>query len=99
MGFAVDPSVIGRRVQVDAGLDRVAVTWESRLVADRPRCWAARQVIADPGHRDAAAVLRREHRHVTAASGRGGALEVEQRSLDVYDALTGTGTGADREVA
>ena len=43
-------------------------------------------------------MLRREYRHVTAAAGgRGGALEVEQRSLDVYDALTGT--GADGEVA
>jgi hypothetical protein len=42
-------------------------------------------------------VLRREYRRVTAASSPGGALEVEQRSLDVYDALTSTGT--DGEVA
>ena len=90
--------MIGRRVRVHASLDRVTVTCEGRLVADHSRCWAARQVITDPGHRAAAGVLRREHRHVTAAaSGRGGALEVEQRSLDVYDALTST--GADGEVA
>ena len=74
------------------------MTCEGRLVADHPRCWAARQTVTDPGHRDAAAVLRREYRHVTAAAGgRGGALEVEQRSLDVYDALTGA--SADEEVA
>ena len=90
--------MIGRRVQVHASLDRVRVTCDGRLVADHPRCWAARQTIADPGHRDAAAVLRREYRHVTvAAGGRSGVLEVEQRSLDVYDTLTST--GADEEVA
>jgi hypothetical protein len=86
----VHPSVIGRRVRVHASLDRVRVTCDGRLVADHQRCWAARQTITDPGHRDAAAVLRREYRHVTAASSPGG-LEVEQRSLDVYDALTGPG--------
>ena len=92
--YSVHPSVIGRRVQVHASLDRVTVTCDGRLAAGHPRCWAARQTITDPGHRDAAAVLRREHRHVTAAaSGRGGALEAGQRSLDVYDALTSTGTG------
>jgi transposase len=95
--YSVHPSVIGRRVRVHASLDRVRVTCDGRLVADHPRCWAARQTITDPGHRDAAAVLRREYRRVAAASGHGGALEVEQRSLDVYDALTST--GADGEVA
>ena len=95
--YSVHPSVIGRRVRVHASLDRVRVTCDGRLVADHPRCWAARQTITDPGHRDAAAVLRREYRRVTAASSPGGALEVEQRSLDVYDALTST--GADGEVA
>ena len=90
---SVHPSVTGRRVQVHASLDRVTVTCDDRLVAGHPRCRAARQAITGPGHKDAAAVLRREHRHVTAAASGRGALEVEQRSLDVYDALTSTGTG------
>ncbi len=94
--YSVHPSAIGRRVRVHASLDRVTVTCEGRLAAGHPRCWAARQAITDPGHRDAAGVLRREYRHVTAASGRGGGgLEAEQRSLDVYDALTGTSCGGE----
>jgi transposase len=94
--YSVHPAVIGRRVEVHAGLDRVQVRCEGRLVADHDRCWAARQTITDPEHRKAADVLRREHRHVTAVGGtRGGGLEVEQRSLDVYDALTGADFGGE----
>jgi hypothetical protein len=84
---------------VHADLERVRVTCEGRLVADHQRCWAARQTITDPGHRKAADVLRRDHRHVTAVGSRrgggGDGLEVEQRSLDVYDALTGAGFGGE----
>ena len=100
--YSVDPSVIGRRVDVHAGLDRVQVRCEGRLVADHQRCWAANQTITDPEHRKAADLLRRDHRHITAVAGHhphgpggggggpgGGGLEVEQRSLEVYDALLG----------
>lgn len=104
--YSVHPAVIGRRVEVHADLERVRVTCDGRLVADHQRCWAARQTITDPDHRKAADVLRREHRHVTAVGIRqsagpgsggagGGDLEVEQRSLDVYDALTGADFGGE----
>jgi hypothetical protein len=90
--YSVHPAVIGRRVDVHADLETVRAFCDGRLVADHARCWAARQTITDPAHRAAADRLRRDHQHLTAAGGMaaraaGGALEVEQRSLDVYDAL------------
>jgi hypothetical protein len=101
--YSVHPSVIGRRVDVHVDLDRVRVSCGGRLVADHDRCWAARQTITDPEHRRAADVLRRQHRHITAVSSRSGEaggldageVEVQQRSLDVYDALTGPGFGGE----
>jgi hypothetical protein len=59
-----------------------------QLVADHERAWSWHQTITDPEHRAAADALRRR---------RVGGLrpvrepEVEQRSLDVYDAMLGTG--------
>jgi len=38
--YSVHPSVIGRRVEVIADLDRVQAFCEGRLVADHPRLWA-----------------------------------------------------------
>jgi transposase len=90
--YSVHPAAVGRRVNVHADLERVRVRWAGTLVADHDRCWAARQTITDPAHRAAADQLRRDHRHITAVDGpasrtMGGAVQVEQRSLDVYDAL------------
>jgi transposase len=101
--YSVHPSVIGRRVDVHADLDRVRVRCEGKPVADHPRCWAARQTITDPAHRKAADELRRDHRHLAAVgSDTGdlpGDLQVEERNLGVYDALLGTGDGFGGEVA
>jgi len=86
--YSVHPAVIGRRVEVIAGLDRVRVVSGGQLVADHERAWSWHQAITDPEHRAAADALRRR---------RVGVLrpvrepEVEQRSLDVYDAMLGTG--------
>jgi hypothetical protein len=99
--YSVHPAAIGRQVGVHASLEQVSVTCEGRVVASHPRCWASRQTITDPAHRDAAAALRRDYRHL-AAVGRGTAdLEVEERSLGVYDVLLGTGAapGTGGEVA
>jgi transposase len=88
--YSVHPAVIGRRVEVIAGLDRVRVLSGGQLVADHERAWSWHQTITDPGHHAAAAALRRQ---------RVGVLrpvrepEVEQRSLADYDALLGTGDG------
>jgi transposase len=61
--YSVDPSVIGRTVEVAAGLDEVTVTCQGRLAARHPRCWAAHQSITDPAHAAAAAQLRQARRH------------------------------------
>lgn len=58
--YSVDPSAIGRIVDVTADLNRVRVRLDGRVVADHPRVWARGMVITDPAHREVAAVLRRE---------------------------------------
>jgi transposase len=83
--YSVHPSVIGRRVDVAAGLDRVTVTAAGAAVADHDRCWASHQSITDPAHRRAAEVLR----------GRVNARPsvpamVQQRDLADYDRIFGT---------
>jgi transposase len=83
--YSVDPSVIGRRVEVTADLDRVRVWCDGRLVADHERCWARHQTISDPDHLDAAARLRAEHRSVT----RDEPAEVQLRCLADYDTAFG----------
>jgi transposase len=87
--YSVHPSVIGRRVEVVADLDRVRVHCEGRVVADHERIWGWHQTISDPGHVQAAKVLRRK---------RIGALrpvpepDVEVRCLADYDTALGLDT-------
>jgi transposase len=90
--YSVHPAVIGRRVEVVAGLDRVRVLSGGQLVADHERAWSWHQTITDPGHQAAAAALRRARVGVLRPVGPD--PEVEQRSLDVYDALAGGDGGA-----
>jgi transposase len=93
--YSVDPAVIGRRIQITAGLARVRVTCEGRVVADHERCWARHQTITDPAHLAAAQQLRAARRVLAPVRGPAGAgAEVERRDLAVYDALFGSGEGA-----
>jgi transposase len=85
--YSVDPAVIGRRVEVTAGLDRVKVSCDGRVVADHGRCWARHQTISDPGHLAAAKAMRTARRLAAVPGPRQD--EVEQRDLAVYDQLTG----------
>jgi len=85
--YSVDPAVIGRRVEITAGLDRVRATCDGKVVADHERCWARHQTISDPAHVAAAKALRTARR--LAAVPRPGGDEVEQRDLAVYDAAFG----------
>jgi transposase len=85
--YSVDPAVIGRRIEVTAGLDRVTVTCDRRVVADHQRCWARHQTISDPAHLAAAKAMRAARR--LAAVPGPGQDEVEQRDLAVYDQATG----------
>src|SRR5215831_17755594 len=41
--YSVHPAVIGRRIEVIAGLDRVRVLCDGKLAADHERIWARHQ--------------------------------------------------------
>jgi len=90
--YSVDPHMIGRFVDVHAGLDEVAVTCAGTLVATHLRCWATHQSITDPAHVVAAAELRGAYQARSSAT-RGPAAaagtEVGQRSLAHYDEVFG----------
>jgi transposase len=86
--YSVHPAAIGRRVEVVADLHRVRVLSEGRLVADHPRSWAKHQAFTDSEHARAAAVLRREHRALTAVPAPS-QVQVEQRPLASYDVALG----------
>jgi transposase len=87
--YSVDPAVIGRRIEITAGLDRVRVSCDGRIVADHERCWARHQTLTDPAHLETAAALRTARRLAVVPVPRGD--EVEQRDLSVYDLLSGSG--------
>jgi transposase len=88
--YSVDPSAIGRVVQVRATLDRVSATLDGRAVADHARCHKPHQTVTDPGHVEAAARLRAQfQRQAAAAAARPAAklVLVEGRDLASYDRL------------
>ena len=89
--YSVHPAVIGRRIEVIAGLDRVKVVCDGRAVADHQRAWAWHQTITDPEHLDAAKALRRRR---PAALRPVAEPEVEQRALADYDTALGIDGGA-----
>ena len=84
--YSVHPSVIGRRVEVIAGLARVQVFCDGRLVADHERLWAKHQTVSDPSHVEAAKVLRRKHLDLIRPTAE---PEVETRRLADYDTALG----------
>jgi transposase len=89
--YSVDPLVIGRRVEVTAGLDRVQARCDGRLVADHVRCWARHQTLTTPEHLDAAVRLREQRARIA----RHAPLLVELRRLADYDAAFGLDNGLD----
>jgi hypothetical protein len=60
--YSVDPTAIGRMVDVSADLDRVRVRLEGRLVGDHARVWARGSTVTDPAHVHTAALLRQQAR-------------------------------------
>jgi transposase len=86
--YSVHPAVIGRRIEVIAGLDRVRVVWGGRAVADHERAWSWHQTITDPEHLAAARAMRSQRARVLRPAPE---PDVEERSLAVYDAVLGTG--------
>jgi len=88
--YSVNPTVIGRFVDVHAGLERVVVSCAGTVVGTHVRCWASRQTITDPAHVEVAAELRAAYQARTAAT-RGPVAatgtEVGLRALSDYDEL------------
>ena len=86
--YSVDPTMIGRFVDVHAGLGEVVVTCAGTQVAAHVRSWSTHQTITDPDHRAMAAELRTAFRARTAAM-RGPVAApgtaVGQRALSHYD--------------
>jgi hypothetical protein len=97
--YSVDPTVIGRFVDVHAGLTVVTVSCAGLPVGRHDRCWTTRRTITDPAHVVTAGVLRTAFKERTAAM-RGpvaaaGAV-VGVRALSDYDELFDLATpGAD----
>lgn len=89
--YSVDPTAIGRIVDVTGDLDRVRVRLEGRVIAEHARVWARGATVTDPAHVAAAKVLREQFqrpRSITAA-------DDLSRDLADYDRAFGlTGTGA-----
>lgn len=56
--YSVDPTVIGRLVDVSTDLDRVRVRLDGRVVADHARAWARGRTVTDPAHVETAKLLR-----------------------------------------
>jgi hypothetical protein len=84
--------VIGRRIEVTAGLDQVTVACEGRVVARHQRIWAWHQTITDPAHLAAAKALRRDRITIIRPPRE---AEVQLRSLADYDAALGTGSAGE----
>jgi transposase len=91
--YSVDPTAIGRMVDVAADLTRVRVRCEGRLVAEHPRIWARGTTLTDPAHHETAARLRKQFQQPrTVAAG-----DDLARDLADYDRAFGlgdTGEGA-----
>jgi len=88
--YSVHPAVIGRRIEITAGLDRVRVSCDGKTVADHERVWAKHQTISDPEHVAAARLLRRDRIGVLRPAPE---PEVEVRALADYDTALGIDGG------
>ena len=84
--YSVDPTAIGRMVDVAADLERVRVRAAGRLVAEHPRVWARGTTITDPAHVEAAGWLRKQFQQPRAAAAAGDDLV---RDLSDYDRAFG----------
>jgi hypothetical protein len=67
--YSVDPTMIGRMVDVSADLERVKVRADGRIVADHARVWARGTTVTDPAHVETAARLRKQFQHPRTVTG------------------------------
>jgi transposase len=88
--YSVDPAVIGRRIEVVAGLERVRAFCGGKLAADHERIWARHQTLTDPAHWAAAQALRRQRLAVVRPPAE---PDVQIRCLADYDTALGLDGG------
>jgi transposase len=88
--YSVDPGVIGRRIEVIAGLERVRAFCGGKLVADHERIWARHQTLTDPAHWAAAQALRRQRLTIVRPPAE---PDVQIRCLADYDTALGLDGG------
>ena len=84
--YSVHPSVIGRRIEVVADLDRVRAFCDGKIVADHARVWAKHQSLTLPEHDAAAKQLRRDRIGLIRPVAE---PEVQTRCLADYDLALG----------
>jgi hypothetical protein len=84
--YSVDPTMIGRMVDVAADLERVRVRCEGRIVAEHVRTWARGATVTDPVHVERAAWLRKQFQQPRAVAASGDDLA---RDLADYDRAFG----------
>ena len=90
--YSVDPTVIGRMVDISCDLNRVQARCAGALVADHPRSWTRAQTITDPAHVATAAGLREAFQTRQRATGAPAARPgdvVARRALADYDTVFG----------
>jgi len=87
--YSVDPTAIGRLVDVAADLDRVRVRADGKVVADHARVWARGMTITDPAHLEAAARLRKMFQQPRAVVSGGNGVDDLARDLTDYDRAFG----------
>ncbi len=67
--YSVDPTVIGRMVEVHADLSTVQVTCQDQVVANHARSWGTAATITDPAHVDTARRMREDYGRPAAPTG------------------------------
>jgi Helix-turn-helix domain of resolvase len=87
--YSVDPTVIGRMVDVAADLDRIRVRCEGRIVAEHLRVWARGTTVTDPVHVETAAWLRKQFQQPRTVGAAGAAGDDLTRDLADYDRAFG----------
>ncbi|WP_438944280.1 Mu transposase domain-containing protein [Nocardia nova] len=85
----MDPTVIGRMVDVHADLDTVTARCDGAVVAAHPRAWTRHRTITDPARVETAARLRATFQHCTAATDSSDGEAGLVRNLADYDARFG----------
>jgi Mu transposase-like protein len=88
--YSADPAVIGQRIEVVAGLERIRAFCDGRMVADHERIWARHQTLTDPAHWAAAQALRRQRLTIARPPAE---PDVQIRCLADYDHALGLDGG------